>query len=66
MGIVASLGAIPVDVLGAVFGAPAELFKKIPRKLERITITRKHPLKADKMPESATAGKPSDASDRQS
>jgi oxalate decarboxylase len=41
VGIVASLSAIPVDVLGAVFGVSPELFERIPRKLERVTIARK-------------------------
>jgi oxalate decarboxylase len=41
VGIAASPSAIPVDVLGAVFGASPELFKQIPRKLERVTIARK-------------------------
>nr|WKF60833.1 Oxalate decarboxylase OxdC [Paraburkholderia busanensis] len=41
IGIVASLSAIPPDVLGAVFGAAPDVFRQIPRKLERVTISRK-------------------------
>jgi oxalate decarboxylase len=41
VGIVASLSAIPTDVLAAVFKAPAEAFANLPRKLNRVTIARK-------------------------
>jgi oxalate decarboxylase len=55
VGIVASLSAIPVDVLGAVFGASPEIFKQIPRKLDRVTITRKPQAQAPDQPEGAAA-----------
>jgi oxalate decarboxylase len=41
VGIVASLSAIPADVLGAVFNVPRGTFDKLPRKLERVTIAKK-------------------------
>ncbi|WP_250455301.1 cupin domain-containing protein [Caballeronia sp. ATUFL_M2_KS44] len=41
IGIVASLSAIPAEVLAAVFGASPELFAKIPRKIERVTIAKR-------------------------
>jgi oxalate decarboxylase len=55
VGIVASLSAIPVDVLGAVFGTSPELFKEIPRKLERVTITRKPAANAPDSPNDVAA-----------
>jgi len=60
VGIVASLSAIPVDVLGAVFGASPELFQQVPRKLERVTITRKPKAKAPDASEAAAASVRSD------
>ena len=41
IGIAASIGALPADVLGAVLGAPPELFAKLPRTTERKVIVRK-------------------------
>jgi oxalate decarboxylase len=55
VGIVASLSSIPADVLGAVFGASPEIFKQIPRKLERVTITRKPEPKAPEAAPTASA-----------
>ncbi|GAB7522529.1 cupin domain-containing protein [Paraburkholderia sp. 2C] len=65
VGIVASLSAIPVDVLGAVFGVSAEHFGLIPRKLERVTITRKPVSKATGRLEPATASTRSDNNEEQ-
>jgi oxalate decarboxylase len=41
IGIVASLSGVPPEVLGAVFGAPAELFRSIPKNTKRVVIARK-------------------------
>ena len=41
IGIAASVSALPADVLGAVFGAPPEVFAKLPRTTERVVIARK-------------------------
>jgi oxalate decarboxylase len=41
VGILASLSAIPPDVLGAVFKTAPEAFANLPRKFERVTIARK-------------------------
>ncbi len=41
IGVVASMSALPADVLGAVFGAAPELFDKLPRNTERVVIARK-------------------------
>jgi oxalate decarboxylase len=41
VGIVAALSAIPPDVLGGAFKTSPEALKNLPRKLERVTITRK-------------------------
>ena len=41
IGIAASIGALPADVLGAVFGTVPETFSKLPRITERVVIARK-------------------------
>ncbi|MCP2259059.1 oxalate decarboxylase [Streptoalloteichus tenebrarius] len=41
IGIVASLNAIPRDVLGAVFGVPASAFSSIPAEVKPIVIAKK-------------------------
>jgi len=41
VGIVASLSAIPSDVLAAVFKTSPDAFGNLPRKIERVTIARK-------------------------
>ena len=41
IGIVASVSALPADVLGAVFGTEPELFGKLPHSTERVVIARK-------------------------
>lgn len=41
IGVVASVSALPADVLGAVFGTGPELFDKLPRNTERVVIARK-------------------------
>ncbi len=41
VGIVASLSAIPPEVLGAVFKTSPDAFRNLPRKIERVTIARK-------------------------
>lgn len=41
IGVVASVSALPANVLGAVFGTVAELFDKLPRNTERVVISRK-------------------------
>jgi oxalate decarboxylase len=41
VGIVASLSAVPAEVLGAVFKASPEAFRSLPHKLARVTIARK-------------------------
>jgi oxalate decarboxylase len=55
VGIVASLSSIPLDVLGAVFGVSPETFAQIPRKLDRVTITRKPGAKDTCRPDPTTA-----------
>lgn len=47
IGLVASLGAVPPDVLGAVFGASPDLFSQLPRNTERVVIARKPGFKGD-------------------
>lgn len=42
IGILASLSAIPPDVLGAVFKTSPAAFAGLPRKIERVTIARKN------------------------
>lgn len=41
IGLVESLSAIPPDVLGAIFGVPADTFKAIPRNRDRVVIASK-------------------------
>lgn len=41
IGVVASVSALPADVLGAVFGVAPEMFGKLPRNTERVVIARK-------------------------
>ena len=41
IGVVASVSALPADVLGALFGASPELFEHLPRNTERVVIARK-------------------------
>jgi len=38
IGIVASISAIPADVLGAMFGVPQEVFENIPKNFTRIPV----------------------------
>lgn len=45
IGIVAALSAIPPETLAAIFKTSPDAFRKLPRKLERVTITR-HPPKS--------------------
>ncbi len=41
IGVVASVSALPADVLGAVFGVAPEMFDTLPRNTERVVIARK-------------------------
>ena len=41
IGVVASMSALPSDVLGAVFGTAPEFFDRLPRNTERVVIARK-------------------------
>jgi oxalate decarboxylase len=52
IGIVASLSALPAEVLSAVFKAPAEVFQSIPRNSQRVVIARKPGFeRTDRRPE---------------
>ncbi len=47
IGVIASINALPADVLGAVFGIGPELFGKLPRNIKRVLIARKPGYEGD-------------------